>query len=131
MQTAAATPSFTDFLREKVGQNWVLARRSPRIVRRYGDDVVCLSQRKFNALEAEYELTTLKAAHAGGPAKSLADAAPDLLEALREAQSFIAIMFSSGRDAAIPELVPTALGPSIKLGEIMRSVAAAISKAES
>lgn len=43
------------FLREKFGgRNWVLARRSRRIVRQYGDDVLCLSQKRYRAAELEY-----------------------------------------------------------------------------
>lgn len=30
------------------GHNWVVvARRTPRIVARYGEDVICISQRKY------------------------------------------------------------------------------------
>lgn len=33
-------PPFSDFLRERVGANWVLARRTPRVLRQYGEDVM-------------------------------------------------------------------------------------------
>lgn len=48
-------PTFCDFMREKVGANWVIARRSPRIVRKYGDDVATISQAAYRKLNAEYE----------------------------------------------------------------------------
>lgn len=38
-----------DFLRWKFGRNWVLARRTKNIVRRCGPDVVCLSQKQYQA----------------------------------------------------------------------------------
>lgn len=47
-------PTWPDFLRERVGNNWVLARRTPRIVARYGADVVCLSGKQLRELEREY-----------------------------------------------------------------------------
>ena len=34
------------------GRNWVVARRTPRIVERYGSDVICLSQAKYASAEA-------------------------------------------------------------------------------
>jgi hypothetical protein len=36
------------------GSNWVLARRSPAILRRYGEDVVCVSRQRCAAVEKEY-----------------------------------------------------------------------------
>ena len=33
------------------GRNWVVARRTPRIVERYGPDVICLSQAKYASAE--------------------------------------------------------------------------------
>ena len=50
-------PSFVEFLQTKIGSNWCVARRTKRVVERYGDDVVTLSQKKYAALEAEYEST--------------------------------------------------------------------------
>jgi len=39
-------------LRAQVGgENWVLHRRTPRIVERYGPDVICLSQRAYAEAE--------------------------------------------------------------------------------
>lgn len=49
-------PTFSDWLLERLGtRNWVVARRSPNILRRYGEDVLCLSSKRFEALEKEYE----------------------------------------------------------------------------
>lgn len=48
--------SITDLIERKHGsRNWVLARRTARIVERYGADVVTLSQAKYRALEIELE----------------------------------------------------------------------------
>jgi hypothetical protein len=33
------------------GRNWVIARRSSRIVERYGDDVICLSPQRYRDAE--------------------------------------------------------------------------------
>ena len=43
--------------REHGTRNWVLARRSANMIRRYGDDVVCLSRKQYDAAceQAEYE----------------------------------------------------------------------------
>lgn len=44
-----------DFFHEKVGgSNWVLARRTPNIVRRYGENVICISKQRYAAIEKEY-----------------------------------------------------------------------------
>lgn len=49
-------PSFCEFLRAKFdGRPWCVARRTKRIVERYGEDVVAMSAKKYEALEAEYE----------------------------------------------------------------------------
>ena len=51
-------PSFVEFLRAKfAGRPWCVARRTKRIVERYGEDVVTLSQQKYDALVREYEST--------------------------------------------------------------------------
>lgn len=47
--------SMFEFMRAKVGRNWVLARRTPSIVRRYGEDVICLSPAKYKALQAAFD----------------------------------------------------------------------------
>jgi hypothetical protein len=75
------TPAdFSQFLAERVGRNWVLARRSSRIVAKYGESVKCLSQKQYTTLEAEYERLTLRSAHGDGPSRALCNAAPDLLK---------------------------------------------------
>lgn len=81
-QLAKAPVSFTAFIRERVGANWVLARRTPRIVARYGEDVVALSQQQYAGLAAEYESLTLRDHNGLGPCVALRDAAADLLVAL-------------------------------------------------
>jgi len=44
-----------EFLRDRFGgKNWVLARRTPRIVERYGQDVICVSKKCYDAVEKEY-----------------------------------------------------------------------------
>lgn len=51
-----AQQSFLEFIREKLGtKNWVIARRTAGVVRRYGDDVVCISQKRYSAIKAEHE----------------------------------------------------------------------------
>lgn len=50
-----AAVGFADWLKEHLGgRRWVVARRSARIVARYGDDVVLLARSKYAALEAAY-----------------------------------------------------------------------------
>ena len=41
----------TEELRKAIGPKWVIARRSKRIVERYGEDVICLSHRTFCEIE--------------------------------------------------------------------------------
>lgn len=43
-----------DFLRQEFGSNWVVARRTPRIVQRYGEDVCCISPQRYRAAEQKY-----------------------------------------------------------------------------
>lgn len=66
--------TFGAWLAAKIGKNWIIHRNTTRIQQRYGDDVVCISQARYAALEAEYERETGLSAHgyfmpAGGPAK--------------------------------------------------------------
>ena len=45
----------TQFLSEQFGgSNWVLARRSANIVRRYGSDVICVSKKQYAQAERDY-----------------------------------------------------------------------------
>ena len=57
-------------------------------------------------------------------------AAPELLAACEQLESFIGIMFGRGADAVIPETVTLPIGVPCKLGDIMRETAAAIAKAK-
>lgn len=43
-----ATP---DELRIELGSNWVIARRTPRIVKKYGADVNCISAAQYAAAQ--------------------------------------------------------------------------------
>lgn len=38
-------------LREELGNNWVIARRTPRIVAQYGSDVVCCTHKTYEAAQ--------------------------------------------------------------------------------
>lgn len=51
--------TFNQFLAGKGFPHWVLAKRTAGIVRRYGEDVTCFSQKQYAALEAEYEESIL------------------------------------------------------------------------
>lgn len=42
-----AYPTFLEFLRARYGRNWVVARRTSRIVARYGEDVHCFTQGSY------------------------------------------------------------------------------------
>lgn len=50
-------------------------------------------------------------------------------KALRTAEAFIVIMFSSGPDAILPETIPTPVGPPVKIGEIVGDIRAALAPA--
>jgi len=54
----------------------------------------------------------------------------NLLTALRDLHSFVAVMIGQGEDAYIPEHVQTPLGVPIKIGVMMRAAGAAIARAE-
>jgi hypothetical protein len=47
--------TFCEFMAWTLGQNWVVARRTKRIVRKYGDDVVCISQRRYSEMRRQFE----------------------------------------------------------------------------
>ena len=60
---APLTPvgEFRAFLRKRLGPNWVIhRRRTPRIVEKYGEDVVCITLRQFRKLMEDYTLETGK-----------------------------------------------------------------------
>lgn len=42
---------FDAFAKIVGGHNWVIARRSPRILARYGSDVVCLTPKQYTEAE--------------------------------------------------------------------------------
>lgn len=46
--------SIVEWLQENIGRNWVIARRTPNILRRYGDDVICISKQRYSATVKEY-----------------------------------------------------------------------------
>lgn len=46
--------SYSDFIRDKIGSNWVVARRTPRILAKYGEDVFCISQQALRKIDREY-----------------------------------------------------------------------------
>lgn len=77
--------TFVEFIRDRIGANWVIARPTPRIRAKYGADVVCLSPGRYKALGVEYEKITGLAAHGfpGEPCEPLRMAALELLRALR------------------------------------------------
>lgn len=49
--------TMVDYMNATVGRgrNWVVARRSPRVVAKYGEDVVCLSAARYATLKALYD----------------------------------------------------------------------------
>lgn len=78
--------SFLAFINARIGQNWVVARRSPAMIARYGEDVVCLSKARYDEIAEAYERETGLAAHGfpGQPCKRLADASLRLRDTLRD-----------------------------------------------
>ena len=78
--------SFVEFMHQRVGKNWVLARRTARILQRYGDDVVTLTQAQYKALEQEYEHATNLATFGGGPAQHIIDSALETRDKLHSAK---------------------------------------------
>lgn len=49
--------TISDVIAQHHGKHpWVLARRTKRIVERYGDDVVCLSQKQYRDYERELDV---------------------------------------------------------------------------
>lgn len=43
-----------EFYRKRFGTNWVLARRSPRILAKYGEDVVCITKKQMRQADLDY-----------------------------------------------------------------------------
>lgn len=51
--------TLTDLIeREYGGRGWVVARRTANIVRKYGEDVICLSPKKMRRLKKQLEIET-------------------------------------------------------------------------
>jgi hypothetical protein len=46
--------TFLEFIRSKVGRNWIVARRTPRNEMRYGDDAVFLTVKQCKAIQADW-----------------------------------------------------------------------------
>lgn len=53
-ERSSAPGGSSNFLRARFGKNWVLARRSPRIVAKYGPGVICVSKKQYRQAEADY-----------------------------------------------------------------------------
>lgn len=70
-----AHASLIDYMRATVGPKWVIARRTPRTVRQYGEDVICLSPAKYAKLQAAFD----------AQAPSVENAARATLRALKQA----------------------------------------------
>jgi hypothetical protein len=49
-------PDYLNFMTERLGSNWVLARRTSRIIARYGEDVNCVSHKQMRAVERDWRL---------------------------------------------------------------------------
>jgi hypothetical protein len=48
-------PTFSAYVAQQIGTaNWVYARRTVSVTRRYGADVVCLSPSRYRALQRDY-----------------------------------------------------------------------------
>lgn len=46
--------NIVDFYRQRFGDNWVLSRRTPNIIARYGNDVNCLTKKQYDAATRDY-----------------------------------------------------------------------------
>lgn len=46
--------TYADFIRARLGGNWVIARRSPRVLAKYGEDVICISKQAMRKIDREY-----------------------------------------------------------------------------
>jgi hypothetical protein len=53
--------NITDLVEREHGtRNWVVARRTKRIIERYGDGVVCLSQKQYTLLERLADVSCMR-----------------------------------------------------------------------
>jgi len=47
----------SDFMAKRFGgPNWVIAQRTANVVRKYGEDVICISQKTYSAAEKAWEI---------------------------------------------------------------------------
>jgi hypothetical protein len=60
MPIAISTESFYDFLIRKLGGHWVIARRTARIIEKYGEEVICVSHKRYLELDAEWSRATFQ-----------------------------------------------------------------------
>lgn len=51
--------TLSDFMHREVGHNWVVARRTKRIIAKYGDNVITLTPKRYSTLVAQFELSNL------------------------------------------------------------------------
>lgn len=47
---------YCDFIKRELGDNWVLARRTSRIIAKYGENVNCVSKKQLTLAERKYRL---------------------------------------------------------------------------
>ena len=46
-----------DYISEKLGsRNWIIAKRTKNVLRRHGDDVVCISSKRYAEIQKAYEM---------------------------------------------------------------------------
>lgn len=51
VRTTHGCATAEEMRRELGGSNWVIARRIPSIIRKYGEDVICVSSKKYQEAE--------------------------------------------------------------------------------
>lgn len=105
-----AIPTFGDWLAAKLGtHNWVLARRSRRILEHYGSDVLCLTRTRFAHLKDQYERETGRSVNDPSyPSRFLVDAAPALLTALKAGVHYWENSYSGPK--IVPDWITAARG---------------------
>jgi hypothetical protein len=47
---------YIDYLKQKLGPNWVLHPRTRRIVDKYGEDVVCVTAKQMREIDRAYRM---------------------------------------------------------------------------
>lgn len=91
--------SMADYMREKVGRNWVISRRTPRIVAQYGEDVVCISPKEYKSIQVAFN----------AQAPSIENAARAMLAALQRAMPHFGVVIHSAYPGERDEIRKTAL----------------------